>query len=240
MLAVVGIGMFTPVIVWGNEWISEEVLKQLIELKSEVRQLSQEVTELRAVIEQSRDTPYVDVSSDPSKGSPLAKVAIVEFSDFECPYCSKHSRVTFPDIYTNYVLSGRVQYFSKQFPLDFHPQARGAATAALCAEQQRSGGYWQLHEEAIKPGVDLSQSSLAKLAERLDLDPEMFTQCSNSNQVAAKIDSDIAAGSRLGVKGTPAFYIGRIENGKVVGGSLIRGAQPYSVFARAIDQILIQ
>ena len=126
----------------------EEILLQLSELRKAQGELKQQVTELRAEVTALRAgaggaRPALDLrdSQLPSTGSADAQVAIVEFSDFQCPYCRKHAQGTWPQLREKYLDAGRARYFFVDYPLAFHPQARPAALAGACAHEQ--GAFWR-------------------------------------------------------------------------------------------------
>ena len=171
-------------------------------------------------------------------GNAKATVAIVEFSDYECPFCRRHFKQTFPELKKNYVDTGKVKYVMKQYPLGFHAKAKGASIAALCAEQQQSGSYWDVHSAIFNGKTKLSRESYVELAQTLKLNNKKYTTCLDDPKISAQVGKDIAEGSALGVSGTPAFLIGKIENGQVVNAQLISGSRPYAVFSQRVDELL--
>ncbi len=170
-----------------------------------------------------------------SIGDPDAPVVMVEYTDFQCPFCSRHFQQTFPQIKANFIDTGLVRYVFKDFPLtSIHPQAVGAAVAARCAGDQ--GAYAAMHDALFTAQSQWSnQSNTAELfagyASQLGLDTAVFTECLNSNQYESAIQADLQEGSSFGVRGTPAFFIN---------GNFVSGAQPYSVFEQAINSLLNQ
>lgn len=168
---------------------------------------------------------YVD--DDAVKGSDEAPVTIIEFSDYECPFCSKYVRETYPQIIKNYVESGKVKYVFRDFPLGFHPNAQKAAEAAECAGEQ--GKFWEMHDYLFENQDYLSVENLKGYAKDLQLDTELFDRCLDNNEMAEEVLNDLADGQSYGVSGTPGFFI----NGK-----LVSGAQPYFVFEKEIEAAL--
>ncbi len=163
-------------------------------------------------------------------GDPAAPVTIVEFSDYQCPYCQRHSVETLPAIITNLIDTGRVRYVFKDFPLDsIHAEARYAAVAARCAGEQE--GYWPMHD-AIFAGQQSwanqgagAAAILAGIAEGVGLDKAAFQECQDSGRYDQVIQDNADEGVSLGVRGTPFFFID---------GYPINGAQPYDLFEYAI------
>ncbi len=167
------------------------------------------------------------VDGDPFKGSKNAPVTIVEFSDFQCPYCARFAQQTLPLIEQNYIKTGKVKLVFKDFPLGFHANAKKASEAANCAGDQEK--YWEYHDRIFQNQNALDIASLKKYAKDLGLDSSKFDACIDSGKYSAEIDEDVSEGQKNGVTGTPAFFV----NGK----SLV-GAQPYAVFEQAINQAL--
>lgn len=167
------------------------------------------------------------------KGDPEAPVKIVEFTDFQCPYCARYVEQTLPGLLENYVESGQVYYQLKDFPLDdLHPQARAAAAAARCAGEQDA--YWEMHDELFATQSTWgeaaeSQDAFVELASGLGLDTESFSACLGSGRYDDAIATNVAEGKALGVQGTPSFF---------VDGFPIRGAQPLELFDYAIGLAL--
>jgi protein-disulfide isomerase len=175
------------------------------------------------------DTPVVAVSLDDDavKGDANAPVTIIEFSDFECPFCGKYVEETYPLIIKNYVDTGVVKYVFRDFPLSFHQNAQKAAEAAECAGEQNQ--YWEMHDILFANNDKLSVNDLKGYAVELGLDTEDFNTCLDSNKMAEEVKKDMADGVEYGVTGTPAFFI----NGK-----LVSGAMPYESFEQEIEAAL--
>lgn len=142
-------------------------------------------------------------------GSPEAKVRIVEFSDFECPYCSRAAKGVDA---VKKQFGDQVQFAYRHFPLSFHPAARPAAELSQCALEQ--GKFWELHDEIFDHQQELSAESLRGMAERAGLDMTKVDECLMSGRAAKQVDEDMAKATEIGVRGTPAFYInGRAFDG---------------------------
>ncbi len=160
----------------------------------------------------------------PSRGPEDAKVTIVEFSDFECPFCSK-AHDTVEKVMAAY--PGKLRLVFRQFPLPFHPHAAKAAAAALCAHEQ--GKFWELHDALFTNQKALEADQVKGYAKALGLDEAKFAQCLDGGQTSKTVEADAAAGKEAGVEGTPAFFIN---------GIFLSGAQPEEEFKRIIDQEL--
>lgn len=182
---------------------------------------------IEVYFEKPRRPSYdVQVGNAPTWGADNAKVTIVEFSDFQCPFCAKGASVL-SEIKKKY--GKKVKIAFKQFPLPFHTQAKDAAIAALCAKEQKVDFFWKLHDEMFNDQSKLSVADIKATAKKIGLDSKKFDSCLDEKKFASQIDADIEQGKSVGVKSTPTFY---------VNGQLISGAQPLEVFSELIDQEL--
>lgn len=218
----------------------EEILLQLSELRKAQGELKQQLTEMRAQLTALRAgggaRPAFDLRDPqlPSQGSLDAQVAIVEFSDFQCPYCRKHAQGTWPQLREKYLDAGRARYFFVDFPLSFHAQASTAALAGACAHEQ--GAFWAMHDRLFDNQGKLGPELYTQLASQLNLDSSKFQSCLADPKTKQRIDAHAALGDRAGVQGTPAFLIGRIKDGVLVDARLLGGARAFEEFARIVDQ----
>ncbi len=168
--------------------------------------------------------PKVDVEvGSRVRGPATAQVTIVEFSDYECPFC-KRAEPALKQVLDTYGDKVRLAY--RDYPLDFHANARPASLAAHCANAQ--GKFWEYHEK-VMTSDDLSRAALDKIADDTGLDRAAFDTCVEKDEFKAAIDADIAAGAAAGVQGTPAFFIN---------GRMLDGAQPFEAFKAIIDEEL--
>jgi len=182
----------------------------------------------------------VSIDDDPFKGDEDAPVTIVEFSDFQCPFCGRFYEQTLPSIIENYVDTGKVKFVYRDLPLDsIHPNARSVHIAAECADEQ--GKFWGYHDMLFDnqsewgrlSSADL-QSTLTKYASDLGLESASFEACLESDAIADEVNKDTLDAARYGATGTPAFFIGNEKDGFV----RITGAQPFSAFQLQIDDLL--
>jgi protein-disulfide isomerase len=171
-----------------------------------------------------------------SKGASTAPVVLVEFTDFECPYCGRFARDLFPALVREYVDTGKVQVAVRHLPLQMHPLALGAGAAAECARRQ--GRFWEMHDELFREGVTRDESTLKTLAQTLGLDLSEFNRCmSGEGKAAASADAQLA--ETLGVTGTPSFFVGRrLADGRVRVVTTLSGAAPILEFRTALDRAL--
>lgn len=160
-------------------------------------------------------------------GDANAKVTIIEFSDFECPFCGKFFTDTLGSIKSEYIDTGKAKLIYKDFPLSFHQNAQSSAEAAECASEQ--GKFYEMHDKIFQNQQALAVADLKQYAVELGLDSAEFNDCLDTEKYKTEVLGDQNEGAKLGVSGTPSFYI----NGKEV-----VGAQPYSVFKAEIDAAL--
>ena len=180
------------------------------------------------------DRPGVNMAGDQYRGDPNAPLTVIEFSDFQCPYCQRHVADTQPILDEKYVDSGKVLWVYKHFPLNIHPQAPAAGVAAECAGEQ--GKFWEMHEALFASvqawSVDDPTPVLQTLAAEVGLDGDAFAACLADPEIAARVSSDMEAGAQF-VQGTPTFIIVHDDQG-----SIIPGALPEASFSAELDKQL--
>jgi len=161
-------------------------------------------------------------------------VVVVEFSEFECPFCGKFARESLAKLDQEFVETGKARLVFRHFPLDtIHHRARPAALTAVCADIQ--GRFWQVHDRFFALPQGLEDSDLITQSTSAGADGRKLSKCASGAAAEAIVDRDVAAGKALGVKSTPTFFIGSLEpDGRVRVREVIEGAQPYAVFTRAI------
>jgi len=188
-------------------------------------------TAAATVVVQATPTPpivveNVSVDDDPAWGPEDATVTIVEFSDFQCPYCSRFAVETYPQIKQQY--GDKVRFVFRDFPLtQIHENAQKASEAAQCANEQ--GKFWEYHDKLFASQAALDAASLKSYASELGLDSATFDQCLDTGKYTDEVQKDLQEGAGYGVQGTPSFFIN---------GLLVSGAQPFASFQTAIDAAL--
>ena len=180
----------------------------------------------KTAVRVSLEPPRVKVAEAgrPSKGPAGAKIEMIEFSDFQCPYCLRAFPIVKQVLQT---YGDRIRFVYRNYPLPNHPQSRPAAEAGACAAEQ--GKFWEYHDRLFSNQDKLSDTDLKQHAVALGLNAGQFTECVNTRKYQKDVDADIEAGNELGVTGTPAFFI----NGRA-----LDGAQPFEVFKQVIDEEL--
>lgn len=167
----------------------------------------------------------VEIGDSPVKGADDAPVTMMEFADFQCPFCGRFYSDTLPAFQESYIDTGNVKFVFKHFPLDsIHPQAVPAALASECAKEQ--GKFWEYHDIIFQNQQLLSGENYERWAVQLGLDKTKFNDCYDSQKYLSRVASDVQQGNSAGVRGTPGFLIN---------GQLVSGAQPFSVFQQIIE-----
>ncbi len=216
--------------------LSSEELKEIIsEIKPVAPQPAQQPTQPGAP-----QIFRVSLDDDPVKGNPNAPVTVVEYSDFQCPFCSRFFQQTLPLIEENYIDTGKIKFVYKDLPLDnLHPNARTTHIASECADEQ--GKFWEYHDVLFEKqsewqrlsSTDLS-STLTVYASDLGLQSASFESCMQSQDIADEVNNDTLEAASYGATGTPTFFIGTEKDGFIK----LVGAQPYAAFQAEIDKLL--
>ena len=234
------IGAAQPVFAQSPDSI-QALRREIEELRQMQAATLREVQEIRRLLSnlpghaEFPPTPETIDGRGPSLGAASAPITIVEFSDYECPYCGRFFRETLPLLVTEYVNRGQVRLVYRDFPLSsMHPRAVKAAEAALCAgDQQR---YWEYHDALFQDQTSLEEADLVQRARTLKLDTSAFKRCLKSGQYSDAVQASRAEGERAGIEGTPLFFIGRVDPGtttvRIAG--VIRGAKAYADFQEVI------
>jgi len=200
-------------------------------LRSQLHALRQETAPTELVPTQPLSTRSASVM-----GAYSSKVALVEFSEFQCPFCGAYARDVEPAIRKKYVETGLVLIVFRHFPLPTHPLARTAAAAAECAARQ--GKFVDMHDRLFLDQSKLTAMMPERLASELSLDLNRFRRCADS-EAYHTLDSDVASGLELNVEGTPTFFIGPIQDdGTVKVTTRCSGKRPKQDFFDAIDLAL--
>lgn len=164
-----------------------------------------------------------------------APVTIVEFTDYQCPFCRKYHAENFAQLKKDYIDTGKVRFASRDLPLDFHPNAQRAAEAAWCAGEQNK--YWELRDTMINNAADLSPDAILKYAQTNTLDLPTFKTCTGADKYKAEIQRSVADAGTVGISGTPSFVIGKTA-ADALDGDRVVGAVPESVFEAEIQKFM--
>jgi len=205
----------------------------------QVQDLREAQRVLVAEMAANQNAAVVDVAGAPSRGSERAVVALVEFTDYECPFCIRHFTQTMPRIDSACIQTGRVLYVFHDFPVDaLHPAAIRAHEAGRCAADQ--GRFWELHATLFSPAGSHTPELLEKRAADAGVKMEAYRECVSTGRYTDAVKRSVKNGQTLGIQGTPSFVIGvrdpKTEQVRVL--QAISGAQPFEVFARALEAAL--
>ncbi len=219
-------------------------LRQELEaVKTDLEAIKKQMGELQKQLAQRQAPPdpaapvTMSVGDGPALGSADAPITIVEFSDYQCPFCKRHFANTLSALQAGYIDTGKVRYVFRDFPLDsIHPYARKAAEAARCAGDQ--GKFWDMHDMMFANQGALMQDNLKRFARDMKLEGDAFDACLDGGKYAKTVEADVAAGSAAGVTGTPKFFIGKAKSDGMMAAVVIKGAQPVAAFSQVIDRLL--
>jgi len=180
------------------------------------------------------------VGNSPTMGFADAPVTLVEFSDYQCPFCKRHADTVMPDLLKQYVETGRVRFVMREFPIEnIHPRAMDASKAALCARDQ--GKYWEMSGLLFANQKALALDELKAHAVTLGLDMDAFNACLESDRHLAEIRAAQGEAQKMGISGTPSFVIGLTDKkdpNTVHLTKFVRGAQALPVFQQNLDELL--
>ena len=185
-------------------------------------------------------TILVSIDDDPMIGNPNAPITMIEFSDFQCPFCKRFHSDTLPLIQTNYIDTGKVNFVYRDFPIQStHPNALPAALAAECSDDQKK--FWPYHDKIFQnqgqwKDLELNQAVtlFKQYASELKLNEDEFGTCLDSNKYLDEINNDYQDGQKYGIEGTPGFFIGNDK----LGYTKVSGAKPYQSFQTVLDEAL--
>lgn len=225
-----------------------EVLKdELVHVKTTLAGIKKELAQLRQMLSPRSAPPTrppdamatVGVAGNAMLGNPEAPLTLVEFSDYQCPFCARFHQSTLAALKAEYIDTGKLRYVFRDFPLDqLHPQARKAAEAARCAGEQ--GRYWEMHDLLFQQQKALEVEQLKAYGRDLGLDALPFEACIAQGRYAAAVQQDVEAGMAAGVRGTPGFFLGRTRPDDTIQGLAIKGAQPIAAFRQTIEHLMAE
>ena len=220
----------------------DELRKEIDALKAGQAAIQRDLQEIKRLLQarpaaDALPREPIDISKDPIRGSANARVAIIEYSDYQCSFCRRYEMNTFPQIENEYIKSGKIQYVFRDLPLDIHKNAFKAAEAARCAGEQ--GKFWEMHDLLFENQAALEANDLSRYAASLGLETSRFQQCLDASRFAPGIRKHISEANTAGLSGTPSFLIGIVQpNSTVKITKKIVGARPYNDFKAAIDEVI--
>jgi protein-disulfide isomerase len=218
----------------GNDETMDAIL---LELKA-IRQVLEKIQEqgINTAQRPSRPTTAkVSIKGKHVMGAADAPVTVVEFTDYQCPFCLRFTKTTFPLLKQKYIDAGKVRWVALNLPLPFHKDARKAAQAAHCAGEQDK--FWEMRDILFRNPRKLNVENLPAHAETLSLDMEAFNSCLQSNRHLDEIDQDAKDAKAMRLTGTPSFIVGQTTSDEI-NGQVVIGAQPMKAFDAAISNAL--
>lgn len=220
------------------------VEEEIAELRKEMAGIKKDLAEIKSILQgtiQPRTPPTVAaevrVSGKPGLGRQDAPVTLVEFTDYQCPFCKRHFSTVYPSLKKDYIDSGKLRYVLRDFPIaSLHPQAKKGHEAAHCAREQNK--FWEMHHILFENSKDFSLPALKRYAQQIGLNGDQFNACLESGKYAPEVEKEIAEGTEAGVRGTPSFFIGPTGSGEKITGTMVTGAQPFARFKQVIEEVL--
>lgn len=210
--------------------------RELAELKLLLKERPQRVETAAAPAPPS--VPTLSIFGEPFKGADGARVAILEYSDFDCTFCAKYVQEIYPKLQSDYVKTGKVRYYFRDWPSSEHPRALQKAALARCAGEQ--GQFWEAHDFLFAEQKGFDPNDLAPMIQKLGLDGPSFMACASSGRYAELLRRSGATAERMRLRGTPAFLVGRIsEDGRLLEvEKIFFGAESFQAFKTLLDDLL--
>jgi protein-disulfide isomerase len=207
----------------------------------ELRQIRKMLELERPLPQQPDPTPArIEVklsSSERSLGDPKAPITMVEFTDYQCPFCKQFHEKVFPALKTEFIDTGKLRFVTRDLPLDFHPYARGSAEGARCAAEQNK--FWAMRERIFAQSPKIAEADLIDAARDLGLNQELFRSCLSSHKHEVDVRLGLAEAASLKISGTPSFVVG-LSKGDRVEGQFIEGTMPFADLKQLVEILLNQ
>lgn len=240
--------VFAPAARAGAQTKQEDISslrKKVDAISRKQKQILEEISELRQLLlaEKSnpaaaRLPPIIRVEGETFQGSATARVGIIEYADYQCPFCGEFFRDLYPRMEQEYIRPGKVKFFYRDMPLSFHPEAMAAARAARCAGDQ--GKFWQMHDSLFAKQNALGEKDLVQRAVALGLNKGKFEECLSDQRYKSEIAESAAEARMLGAVGTPTFFVGVLNpKGNVLAvRRVFSGVPEYANLKSVVDQLL--
>jgi len=211
------------------------------ETRTELTAMRAQQRELIDALDAIRGSATIDISGDPALGSEDALVTLIEFSDYECPFCIRHFTQTMAAIDEKLIRTGRIQYVFRDFPIaQLHPAAIGAHRATRCAAEQ--GKFWEMHTKMFSPAGTHTAEALEAHATAAGVSLAPYRECVTNARSAASVQASVDTAVQLGANGTPAFFVGirdpKTNHVRILQG--LSGAQPFAEFEKVIAAVEAQ
>ena len=217
---------------------------QVAQLNAQQLQILASLDELKKMVKgpgqpELKPPPTMSVAGELYKGEPAARVAIIEYADFQCPFCRRFESQVYPNIRDRYIQTGKLKYFHRDMPLVFHQGAMPAARAVHCASEQ--GKFWEMHDSLLGDAASLTPADIDDRAGKLGMNVSELDKCISSDRFADIIQRGITEASTMQISGTPTFIIGTLDaQGNLMSvKKTVVGASPFEAFKAAIDPLLV-
>ena len=241
----------SPLVAQGRAGSTRSLQGQIDELQRGQEQLRKDLAELKALLLErvakveapvARMPPpmvSLNVHGEPFRGSVAARVAILEYSDFDCTYCATYAREIYPLIDQAYVQAGKVKYFFRDLPSPEHPNALFKARVARCAGDQDH--FWQAHDRLFRDQRPFDGPGLTQFTKDLGLDEPTFQACISSNSYLDAIQRSAGLAGSMRINGTPAFLVGVLSDDDSVirVSKIFLGAESFEAFRKVLDELLV-
>ena len=212
--------------------------KQADDIINELRQMRLLLQQQATILQQLAQKGQAPAEPQPTRaklnldgfqmlGVKTAPLTMVEFTDYQCPFCQRFHVTSFSELKKNYIDTGKMRFYSRDLPLEFHPNAMRAAQAARCAIEQ--GKYWQIRDVMGANPDKLDLEHLVGFASDLKMDTDAFRGCVTSEKYKNSVQSDVVEAMKIGANGTPTFVVGK-STPEGVDGEVMVGAMPFQMF----------
>lgn len=216
---------------------ADEILDELRQIRTQLEKLNATVASPRAAAATPvREKVQISNSSEwHAIGKDSAPLTLIEFLDYQCPFCRRFHSETFTELKRNYIDTGKVRFVSRDLPLEFHPFSLKAAEAASCVGDQ--GKYWEMRDALLASSPTLSDDVIAKLGDSLSTNIADFRACLSAERHKGDVQKDAQEAATIQIKSTPTFVLAKSGRDKLEGVKIV-GAQPYAAFQSLIDEML--
>ena len=231
---------------------SDSTKEEILQLRIQVGEIQKDLVEIKQLLKERARAPAaaaaatgfrpqtIKIGASPFKGKVDAPVTVVEYSDYQCPFCARNYRDVMPKLQEEYIDTGKLKFVMRENPIaSLHKNATNASIAALCAGDQDK--YWEMHDMLFENQKELDVDNLKSFAGAIGLDTASFNECLDSKETEGQVRKDMASSAKLGMRGTPGFFIGLTdlsEPDQVELSVYIKGAQSIDQFKASIDDLL--
>jgi len=229
---------------------SDSTMEEILKLRIQVTEIQNDLAEIKKLLKDGARAPAaaaagfrpqtIKIGASPFKGKVDAPVTLVEYSDYQCPFCARNYRDVMPILQEEYIDTGKLKFVMRENPIaSLHKNATNASIAALCAGDQDK--YWEMHNLLFENQKKLGVDNLKSFAGTIGLDTASFNECLDGKKTAGQVRKDMASSAKLGMRGTPGFFIGLTDlsdPNKVEASVYLKGAKSIDSFRASIDDLL--